>query len=90
MASTGACRARHCVRYDLPVTRHDPHNGAAGQPSRQSVPVHLFQFRGRPPAREQRGRSPSTLPPRDRAARATLGRRVRPGVPEGRCCGIGV
>jgi len=45
----------------------------------------ILHVGGRPPAPEQRGRSPSTFPPRDHGARATLGRRVRPGVPEGRC-----
>ena len=42
----------------------------------QTVPVHLSRLQRRPPAHEQRGRSPSTLPPRDHAARATLGRRA--------------
>ena len=45
--------------YDLPATRHDPHNGAAGQPSRLNVPVHLFQLEGGRRSRDLRGRSPS-------------------------------
>jgi len=48
-------------RYDLPVTRHDPHNGAAGQPPRRADPVRLSKQRGRPSAHHRRGRSPSIV-----------------------------
>jgi len=75
-----------CRNY-LPATRNDPHNGAAGQPSRQTVPVHLLQFGRRPPAHHRRGRSPFPSPQRDHADGATLGRRRRtrrPGFLEAR------
>jgi len=68
-------------RYDLPATRPAPHNGAAGQPSRQSVPVRLFQLRSRPPACYRRVRSSSI----DLRATAPMVRRwVAEGGPEGR------
>ncbi len=71
-------------RDDLPATRHDPHNGAAGQPSRQSVPVHLYQFRCRPPACHRRGRSPSIV----LLTTAPMVRRwAAAGEPEGRSSG---
>ena len=57
--ATAACRA--------------PHKVYAGLPRRARCGL-LLGLRGRPPALEQRGRSPSIHHPRDHAARATLGR----------------
>ena len=69
-------------RDNPPATRPHPHNGAAGQPPRQSVPVHLSTPRGRPPACHRRGRSPSIV----LLATAPMVRRwVAGGGPEGRC-----
>ena len=68
-------------RNDHPATLWAPHNGAAGQPSRQSVPVHLSQLRRRPPACHRRGRTPLNYPPRDHVDGATLENRNANGVP---------
>jgi len=68
-------------RNDLPATRNDPHNGAAGQPSRQSVPVRLLRFGSRPPAGHRRGRSPSIF---RRATMPMVRRWNAEGGPEGR------
>ena len=77
-------RAGHGMcRYILPATRHDPHNGAAGQPSRQSVPVHLYRLGRRPPACHRRGRISFPSPSRDHADGATLGRLRRTRRPAG-------
>jgi hypothetical protein len=64
-------RAGHGIvlREIAPAARPAPHNGAAGQPSRQNVPVHLSRQRGRPPETDQKagvGRVPQFL---ERASR---------------------
>ena len=64
---TPLCRNHH------PAPRRAAHNGATGLPREARCGL-LFRLRGRPPALEQRGRSPSIHHPRDHAARATLGR----------------
>ena len=71
-------------RNDLPATWNDPHNGAAGQPSRQSAPVELSTPRRRPPARHRRGRSPSMIL---RATTPMVRRWAAEGGPEGRSSG---
>jgi len=68
-------------RHNLPAAQRAPHNADAGQPTRQDDPGRLFRLRRRPPAREQRGLRRSGNPPRDHAARATLGRLIRPRRP---------
>ena len=55
------------------AARRAPHKVHAGLPRRARCGL-LLRLRGRPPALEQRGRSPSIHHPRDHAARATLGR----------------
>jgi len=57
---------------DLPAARSAKHNVVPGSPGRRA-PSWLSRRRGRPPASEQRGRSPSIHHPRDQAARETLG-----------------
>ncbi len=79
MASTGACRVRHCAFDALPAANHAPHNADTGQPPRYTAPVHLSTPRNRPPARHRRGRSPSIV----LLATAPMLRRWTPG-PGGR------
>ena len=59
---------------DDPAVRRDPHNADAGLP-REARSYHPSKLSWRPPAHEQRGRSPSNPPSSDHAARATLGLR---------------
>ena len=47
----------------------------------ERAPGHLYRFRWRPPAYEQRARRRSRHSRRDHAARATLGRPIRPRRP---------
>ena len=61
---------------DSPALRRASHNCRPGNLGKRDG-VRLFQLRRRPPACEQRGRRPPIIPPSDRAARATLGRRRR-------------
>jgi len=60
-------------QMNITATRHAPHKVHAGLPREARCGL-LLRLRGRPPALEQRGRSPSIHHPHDHAARATLGR----------------
>ena len=71
-------------RNDLPAPRHDPHNGAAGQPSRQSFPVRLSRLRSRPPLARSAWSQSFLKPPRDHDDPR---RWAAAGGPEGRCSG---
>ena len=75
----------HLCRIDLPVPRPAQHKCRPGSLGKRAPPW-FSRFRGRPPALDQRGRSPLRLPSRDRADRATLGDGAlqRPIASEGR------
>ena len=76
MPGTALCR------YDLPAAQRTAHNADAGQPTGTAIRYICSGSEGGRRSREQRGRRPSNLPPRDLAARATLGRQRRPRRPE--------